>query len=75
MHRLLPKPVVARSVEDILASKGVKPSLSPNLNVLATVEALDVKSLLFIGVGCQVLTPLVSHTLAQSESNSCRALV
>ncbi|GMH45828.1 hypothetical protein BSKO_13791 [Bryopsis sp. KO-2023] len=52
--RFKPKPVVARTREDILASKGVKPSLSPNLDVLATVEALDVKSLLFIGVGCQV---------------------
>lgn len=47
--------VVARCKEDILKSKGVKPTLSPNLNTLATVEALDVKKLLFIGVGCQVL--------------------
>lgn len=46
--------VVARCKEDILAAKGVKPTLSPSLNVLATVEALDVKRLLFIGVGCQV---------------------
>jgi hypothetical protein len=45
--------VVARSKADILAARGVKPTLSPNLNVLATVEALDVKRLLFIGVGCQ----------------------
>lgn len=46
--------MVARSKSDILAARGVKPTLSPNLNVLATVEALDVKRLLFIGVGCQV---------------------
>ena len=46
--------LVARSKEDILAARGVKPTLSPNLNVLATVEALGVKRLLFIGVGCQV---------------------
>jgi len=52
--RFSPKPVVARTVEDIIKAKGVKPTLSPNLNVLATVEALDVKKLLFIGVGCQV---------------------
>jgi 7-hydroxymethyl chlorophyll a reductase len=53
--RFTPKPVVARTVADIIAAKGVKPSLSPNLNVLATLEALtDVKKLLFIGVGCQV---------------------
>jgi len=52
--RMGPKPVVARTVEDILASKGVKPCLSPNLEVLATVEAVQAKRLLFIGVGCQV---------------------
>jgi len=52
--RFEPKPLVARSAADILAARGVKPTLSPNLNVLATVEALDVKKLLFIGVGCQV---------------------
>ena len=52
--RFTPRPVVARCVEDIMAARGVKPTLSPNLNVLATVEALDVKRLLFIGVGCQV---------------------
>ncbi|GAX72952.1 hypothetical protein CEUSTIGMA_g407.t1 [Chlamydomonas eustigma] len=52
--RFTPKPMVARSVEDIIASRGVKPTLSPNLDVLATVEALGVKKLLFIGVGCQV---------------------
>eukprot|EP00798_Chlamydomonas_sp_ICE-L_P018026 gene18026-24439_t len=50
--RFTPKPVVARCVEDILKSRGVKPCLSPNLDVLATVEALQ--RLLFIGVGCQV---------------------
>lgn len=52
--RFTPKPIVARTVEDIMKARGVKPTLSPNLNVLATVEALQVKKLLFIGVGCQV---------------------
>ncbi|GLC35133.1 hypothetical protein PLESTB_000557800 [Pleodorina starrii] len=52
--RFTPKPVVARTAEDIIKARGVKPTLSPNLNVLATVEALQVKKLLFIGVGCQV---------------------
>ncbi len=52
--RFMPKPVVARCVNDILKARGVKPCLSPNLEVLATVEALEVKRLLFIGVGCQV---------------------
>ena len=59
-QNLLPSPVchqvVARCKEDILKARGVKPTLSPNLNVLATIEALDVKRLLFIGVGCQVRT-------------------
>ncbi len=52
--RFTPRPFVARTVEDIVAARGVKPVLSPNLDVLSTVEALDVKRLLFIGVGCQV---------------------
>lgn len=52
--RFQPRPFVAFSEEDILKSKGVKPTLSPNLNILATVEAVPVKRLLFIGVGCQV---------------------
>ncbi|KAH9325294.1 hypothetical protein KI387_005472, partial [Taxus chinensis] len=52
--RFLPKPVVARTPEEVIAAKGVKPTLSPNLNTLALVEALGVKRLLFCGVGCQV---------------------
>ena len=54
--RLAPLPVVARTRDEVLASRGVKPSLSPNLSVLATVEALgpEVRRLLFVGVGCQV---------------------
>ena len=61
--------VVARCKEDILRARGVKPTLSPNLNVLATIEALDVKRLLFIGVGCQVGSPCYSlHHLAAHRS-------
>ncbi|KAH7431939.1 hypothetical protein KP509_08G074700 [Ceratopteris richardii] len=52
--RFTPKPVLARSVEEVLAARGVKPTLSPNLNTLAMVEAAGVKRLLFCGVGCQV---------------------
>lgn len=52
--RFKPKPVVATTAEEIMAARGVKPCLSPNLNILATVEALQVDKLLFIGVGCQV---------------------
>ena len=51
-----PKPMLALTEEDILASRGVKPSISPNLSVLAEVEARGIKKLLFIGVGCSVQT-------------------
>lgn len=63
-HACVDVQVVARCKEDIIKAKGVKPTLSPNLNTLATVEALDVKKLLFIGVGCQVRTGyfLLSHS-------------
>jgi len=49
-----PKPILATTAEEILSSRGVKPSLSPNLSVLAEVEARGLKRLLFVGVGCSV---------------------
>jgi len=52
--RLAPRPVLARTPDEVIAAKGVKPTLSPNLNMLALVEAAGVKRLLFCGVGCQV---------------------
>eukprot|EP00252_Welwitschia_mirabilis_P020168 TRINITY_DN4884_c0_g1_i2.p1 TRINITY_DN4884_c0_g1~~TRINITY_DN4884_c0_g1_i2.p1 ORF type:complete len:432 (-),score=60.93 TRINITY_DN4884_c0_g1_i2:415-1710(-) len=52
--RFSPRPILARTPEEILAAKGVKPTLSPNLNTLALVEAAGVKRVLFCGVGCQV---------------------
>lgn len=52
--RFSPRPVLARTPEEVIAAKGVKPTLSPNLNTLALVEAAGVKRLLFCGVGCQV---------------------
>jgi len=52
--RLAPNPVLATSVEEIMASRGVKPSLSPNLRVLEEVERRKIKKLLYIGVGCSV---------------------
>ncbi|KAL6185222.1 hypothetical protein ACLB2K_041356 [Fragaria x ananassa] len=36
--RFSPMPVLARTPEEVLAAKGVKPTLSPNLNTLALVE-------------------------------------
>ena len=53
-HRFTPRPVIARSVDDIMAARGVKPVLSPNLETLAALEACGAKRALFIGVGCQV---------------------
>ncbi|WOL18970.1 7-hydroxymethyl chlorophyll a reductase, chloroplastic isoform X2 [Canna indica] len=52
--RLTPRPILARTPDEVYAAKGVKPTLSPNLNTLALVEAAGVKRLLFCGVGCQV---------------------
>ncbi|KAH9619659.1 hypothetical protein KSS87_003841 [Heliosperma pusillum] len=52
--RFAPMPVLARTPEEVIAARGVKPTLSPNLNTLALVEAAGVKRLLFCGVGCQV---------------------
>ncbi|KAK0608155.1 hypothetical protein LWI29_026341 [Acer saccharum] len=45
--RFSPRPVLARTPDEVLAAKGVKPTLSPNLNTLALVEAAGVKRLLF----------------------------
>ncbi|KAK4482512.1 hypothetical protein RD792_009671 [Penstemon davidsonii] len=52
--RFTPRPFLARTPDEVLAARGVKPTLSPNLNTLALVEAAGVKRLLFCGVGCQV---------------------
>ncbi|KAG2580813.1 hypothetical protein PVAP13_6NG365600 [Panicum virgatum] len=52
--RLAPRHILARTPDEVIAAKGVKPTLSPNLNTLALVEAAGVKRLLFCGVGCQV---------------------
>eukprot|EP00250_Pteridium_aquilinum_P013030 c21089_g1_i2 orf=189-1514(-) len=52
--RFTPRPILAKTPEEVLAARGVKPTLSPNLNTLAMVEAAGVKRLLFCGVGCQV---------------------
>mmetsp|Transcript_273 Transcript_273/g.372 ORF Transcript_273/g.372 Transcript_273/m.372 type:complete len:509 (+) Transcript_273:50-1576(+) len=51
----VPQPIIARNVEDVLRGRGVKPSLSPNLNLLDQIqEDPTIKRLLFCGVGCAV---------------------
>lgn len=52
--RFQPKPIIARTPEEILAAKVNKPTLSPNLNILEEIEASGLKKLLVIGVGCQI---------------------
>ncbi|MBW4541021.1 MAG: Coenzyme F420 hydrogenase/dehydrogenase, beta subunit C-terminal domain [Myxacorys chilensis ATA2-1-KO14] len=52
--RFQPKPIIARSREEILAARVNKPTLSPNLSVLEQVEQSGMKRLLVIGVGCQI---------------------
>mmetsp|Transcript_32457 Transcript_32457/g.103342 ORF Transcript_32457/g.103342 Transcript_32457/m.103342 type:complete len:393 (-) Transcript_32457:80-1258(-) len=52
--RFMPKPVIATTREEIMAARGVKPTLAPSLNVLAAVEASGLRRILFCGVGCQV---------------------
>jgi coenzyme F420 hydrogenase subunit beta len=52
--RFQPKPILARTPEEILAARVNKPTLSPNLSVLEQVEQSGMKRLLVIGVGCQI---------------------
>jgi 3,8-divinyl protochlorophyllide a 8-vinyl-reductase (ferredoxin) len=52
--RFGPRPVIARTPEEILAARVNKPTLSPNLSVLELVEQSGLKKLLVIGVGCQI---------------------
>lgn len=48
-----PEPIVARTVEDLLRGRGVKPALAPTLRVLDEIRQSR-RKLLFCGVGCAV---------------------
>jgi len=52
--RFAPRPVLARTPEEVRASAGNKPCLSPNLALLDAVREAGVRRLAFIGTGCQV---------------------
>ncbi|MGF1535822.1 MAG: Coenzyme F420 hydrogenase/dehydrogenase, beta subunit C-terminal domain [Elainellaceae cyanobacterium] len=52
--RFAPKPVLARSPEEILAARVNKPTLSPNLSLLDQIEDSGASRVLVIGVGCQI---------------------
>lgn len=50
-----PEPILARTVEQVMQGRGVKPALAPSLKVLDELkESSDIKRLLFCGVGCAV---------------------
>jgi coenzyme F420-reducing hydrogenase beta subunit len=49
------EPILAKTPEDVLRGRGVKPALAPSLRVLDQIRAdTSVKKLLFCGVGCAV---------------------
>ncbi|MBO8085129.1 MULTISPECIES: Coenzyme F420 hydrogenase/dehydrogenase, beta subunit C-terminal domain [unclassified Marichromatium] len=60
--RFKAQPILARTPEEVLATAGNKPSLSPNLGLLDLVREQGIKRLAFIGTGCQV------HALRAIES-------
>lgn len=50
-----PEPILARTVEQVLRGRGVKPALAPSLKVLDEIKNDEtVQKLLFCGVGCAV---------------------
>lgn len=59
--RFAPQPFLARTPEEVRASAGNKPCLSPNLHLLDEVRESGVKRLAVVGTGCQV------HALRAAE--------
>ena len=50
-----PEPIIARTKQDVMRGRGVKPSLAPSLKVLDEIrDDPSIKRLLFCGVGCAV---------------------
>ncbi|KAL7499593.1 hypothetical protein ACHAWT_007206 [Skeletonema menzelii] len=64
-----PQPILARSVEQVLRGRGVKPALAPSLAVLDELkDSTDIKKLLFCGVGCAVQAfRAIQHELQLDE--------
>lgn len=52
--RWAPEPFLARTPEEVRASAGNKPCLSPTLEIIDEVRACGLKRVAFIGMGCQV---------------------
>jgi len=58
-----PEPILARTPEDVLKGRGVKPALAPSLRVLDEIRKdSSIKKLLFCGVGCAVQGELIECT-------------
>jgi coenzyme F420-reducing hydrogenase beta subunit len=50
-----PRPIIARTSQEILTGRGIKPALAPSLRVLDDIQKdPSIKRLLFCGVGCAV---------------------
>jgi coenzyme F420-reducing hydrogenase beta subunit len=50
-----PQPILAKTPEEVLRGRGVKPALAPSLQVLDQIKAdKSIRKLLFCGVGCAV---------------------
>mmetsp|Transcript_29705 Transcript_29705/g.50634 ORF Transcript_29705/g.50634 Transcript_29705/m.50634 type:complete len:506 (-) Transcript_29705:65-1582(-) len=64
-----PQPILARTVDDVLKGRGVKPALAPSLAVLDELkDSKDIKKLLFCGVGCAVQAfRAIQHELQLDE--------
>jgi len=65
-----PQPILARSVDDVLRGRGVKPALAPSLAVLDELKdnSTDIRKLLFCGVGCAVQAfRAIQHELQLDE--------
>jgi len=52
--RFTPMPIIAKTPAEVLAARVNKPTLSPNLSILEEIKKSGLKSLLVIGVGCQI---------------------
>ena len=64
-----PEPILARTVDEVLRGRGVKPALAPSLRVLDELKSsTDIKKLLFCGVGCAVQAfRAIQHELPLDE--------
>lgn len=50
-----PQPIIAKTKEDVLRGRGVKPALAPSLNMLDEIKQdTSIRRLLLCGVGCAV---------------------